>query len=210
MRHAGHPEWGYLAPAPSFIRTARVVLVATAIGIIAGAGIVLSLVPHPLTEASVSARTLGSSVEAAPERAGTSGLISSQSSRSPPPQVVAGQTVDLATNRSSEGSTRAALAVTPASAETKATDDSPAKIVAAAPAVPARSDPAPIKTMKKLNNAPHYASRGELLEPTQRGNNLRRHRDVYSETPAPGGYYRYGARWSDWSYWDGVGFYQDW
>ena len=34
MRYAGnfHPEWGYLAPAPNFIRTARVILVATAVG----------------------------------------------------------------------------------------------------------------------------------------------------------------------------------
>jgi hypothetical protein len=46
MRSAGNfsPEWGYLAPAPSFARTARVVLVATAIGATAGAGVVLSLI----------------------------------------------------------------------------------------------------------------------------------------------------------------------
>ena len=39
MRSAGNfsPEWGYLAPAPSFMRTARVVLVATAVGATAGA-----------------------------------------------------------------------------------------------------------------------------------------------------------------------------
>ena len=45
MRFAGnfHPEWGYLAPAPNFMRTARVVLVATAIGATAGAAVVLSL-----------------------------------------------------------------------------------------------------------------------------------------------------------------------
>src|SRR5262252_728364 len=46
MRSAGNfsSEWGYLAPAPSFARTARVVLVATAIGATAGAGVVLSLI----------------------------------------------------------------------------------------------------------------------------------------------------------------------
>jgi hypothetical protein len=45
MRSAGnfHPEWGYLAPAPNFMRTARVVVVATAIGATAGAAVVLSL-----------------------------------------------------------------------------------------------------------------------------------------------------------------------
>src|SRR5262249_6836065 len=49
MRSAGNfsPEWGYLAPAPSFARTARVVLVATAIGATAGAGVVLSLIDRP-------------------------------------------------------------------------------------------------------------------------------------------------------------------
>jgi len=42
MRYAGnfHQEWGYLAPAPSFIRTARVVLVAVTVGATAGAGVV--------------------------------------------------------------------------------------------------------------------------------------------------------------------------
>jgi hypothetical protein len=45
MRFAGnfHPEWGYLAPAPKFMRTARIVVVATAIGATAGAAVVLSL-----------------------------------------------------------------------------------------------------------------------------------------------------------------------
>lgn len=38
-----HPEWGTLVPAPSFMRTARIVAVATAIGATAGAGVVLSL-----------------------------------------------------------------------------------------------------------------------------------------------------------------------
>src|SRR5580658_8431391 len=45
MRFAGnfHPEWGYLASAPNFMRTARIVVVATAIGATAGAAVVLSL-----------------------------------------------------------------------------------------------------------------------------------------------------------------------
>jgi type IV secretory pathway VirB10-like protein len=49
MRSAGnfHPEWGYLAPAPSFMRSVRTALVATAIGAIAGAVVVVSLVDHP-------------------------------------------------------------------------------------------------------------------------------------------------------------------
>jgi hypothetical protein len=49
MRSAGnfHPEWGYLAPAPSFLRTARIALVATAIGATAGVVVVVSLVERP-------------------------------------------------------------------------------------------------------------------------------------------------------------------
>ena len=46
MRLAGNsqPEWGYMVPAPSFARTARIVVVAIAIGATAGAAVVLSLV----------------------------------------------------------------------------------------------------------------------------------------------------------------------
>ncbi len=57
MRSAGNfsSEWGYLAPAPSFVRTARIVVVATAIGATAGAGVVFSLIEHPAPEVSTSA-----------------------------------------------------------------------------------------------------------------------------------------------------------
>ena len=69
MRSAGNfsPEWGYLAPAPSFARTARVVLVATAIGATAGAGVVLSLLERPSEpeKVPVAARAIVTSVRAA-------------------------------------------------------------------------------------------------------------------------------------------------
>jgi hypothetical protein len=70
MRSAGNfsPEWGYLAPAPSFLRTARVVLVATAVGATAGAAVVLSLVDRPAAEANktpIAARAIVTSVHAA-------------------------------------------------------------------------------------------------------------------------------------------------
>lgn len=67
MRYAGnfHPEWGYLSPAPSFVRTARVVLVAAAIGATTGAGVVFSLVGRADTETSVAARTLARPAETA-------------------------------------------------------------------------------------------------------------------------------------------------
>lgn len=70
MRSAGNfsPEWGYLAPAPSFMRTARMVVVATAIGATAGAAVVLTLIERPATEpspAAVAARAIVTSVQAA-------------------------------------------------------------------------------------------------------------------------------------------------
>jgi hypothetical protein len=45
MRSTGnlHPEWGYLAPAPSFMRTLRLVLVAATVGATGGAAAMLSL-----------------------------------------------------------------------------------------------------------------------------------------------------------------------
>ncbi len=61
-----NPEWGYLAPAPSFMRTARVALVAGAIGATAGAGVVFSLIDRPAAqETSVADRTLAERSEPA-------------------------------------------------------------------------------------------------------------------------------------------------
>lgn len=70
MRSAGnfHPEWGYLAPTPSFMRTARMALVATAIGATAGAGVVVSLVERPAADAadtSIAAHALVTNVPVA-------------------------------------------------------------------------------------------------------------------------------------------------
>jgi hypothetical protein len=80
MRSAGNfrPELGYLAPVPSFARTVRIVLVATAIGATAGAGVVLSLVdrsPQP-ERTSVAARAIvtGLHEAAAPAASRTSAV----------------------------------------------------------------------------------------------------------------------------------------
>lgn len=86
MRSAGNfsSEWGYLAPAPSFARTARIVLVATAIGATAGAGVVLTLVdrsPQP-ERTSVAARAI---VTSAP---GAAAPVASQMSAPPIPPAV--------------------------------------------------------------------------------------------------------------------------
>lgn len=63
MRSAGNfnPEWGYLAPAPSFMRSVRIAAVAAAVGASAGAAVVFSLLDRPAAVESVAARTLAQS-----------------------------------------------------------------------------------------------------------------------------------------------------
>jgi hypothetical protein len=60
MRHTGNfnLEWGYLAPAPSFLRSVRLVVVAATIAATASAAVVLALVRQPAAETSIAARTL--------------------------------------------------------------------------------------------------------------------------------------------------------
>ena len=67
MRHAGNfnPEWGCIAPAPNFLRVARVFVLAAAIGATASAAVVFSLMDRPAAETSVAARTLVQPVEPA-------------------------------------------------------------------------------------------------------------------------------------------------
>ncbi len=72
MRSGGghfNPEWGYLAPAPSFMRSVRLVVIATAVGATAGAGAVLSLVDRPSApgagHTAVAAHALVTAVQAA-------------------------------------------------------------------------------------------------------------------------------------------------
>jgi hypothetical protein len=107
MRSAGNfsPEWGYLAPAPNFMRTARIVVVATAIGAIAGAGVVLSLVDRPAADndqASVSAHAIVSSVETAPATAAASNATAAApvniTTAAPAPVLPASPVVSRAAN----------------------------------------------------------------------------------------------------------------
>jgi hypothetical protein len=60
-----HPEWGCLAPAPSFLRTVRTALVATAVGATASGVVVLSLVDRSASQTSVAERTLVQSISGA-------------------------------------------------------------------------------------------------------------------------------------------------
>jgi hypothetical protein len=68
MRHSRNlnPEWGYIAPAPNFLHTVRVFAIAVAIGAMASATVVFSLMDRPIVETSVAARTLVQSVDPTP------------------------------------------------------------------------------------------------------------------------------------------------
>src|SRR5580704_5840853 len=97
MRHAGNfnPEWGYIAPAPNFLRTARVFVVAAAIGATASAAVVFSLMDRPAAETSVAARTLVQPVEPAlPTR--DAPLVAQLQTQSAQPSVSQAQRADAA------------------------------------------------------------------------------------------------------------------
>jgi hypothetical protein len=61
-----NPEWGYLAPAPSFLRSVRLVVVAATIAATTSAVVAVALVRQPAAEESVAARTLVLSPDALP------------------------------------------------------------------------------------------------------------------------------------------------
>jgi hypothetical protein len=174
MHHAKNsdPEWGYLAPAPSFFRAARIVLAATAVGATAGAGVVLSLVDRSVSQTPVEARMLVRPIQAAPtpDSPPQTAQMNAQASIQNQPTRASGtnaQTVGVAVSeRSADGSAQASsiagLVRVPA-----LTDDAPAK---AAPPLAAGQPPLagmlPLqaKANKKHHVAPRYAWRGGLFE----------------------------------------------
>jgi len=140
MRFVGNfnPEWGYLAPAPSFIRTVRIAVVAAAVGATAGAAVVFSLADHPAAEQSVAARTLARPADFAPARtpsqAQAKAVAQGQSAMLPPASAVAGSPSASGSGASStiqRPASIAALAEAPA-----ATDAAPPQAVAPTPAAP--------------------------------------------------------------------------
>jgi len=198
MRRASnfHPEWGWLAPAPGFIRTARVALVATTIGATVGAGVVFSLLAYPTTESAVSARTLvapAQTISAPPGPIETGEQPILNQPQFPLPQMDAKQTADATTTRSSASATTKALEMVAVAASTV----TPAGDTLAAPSVtvvglPAR-DPTPtyMKSTKKLNTGWRNALHGELLRPQARGHHSKRSFDGNRNVESRSG-------WSDW------------
>ena len=152
-------EWGYLAPASSFMRAARAVVVATAIGASAGAAVIFSLVDQPMGEETVAARTLVHSVD--------SGLA--QVSR-PAPIANAGPAGPAASQWSASSTTQGAAitdtppAQSPAASQWSAssttqghaiTDNPPEQIRTAATVLPSAKPERKPASIKKS----HYAQR---------------------------------------------------
>ena len=79
MRQARHlhPEWGFLAPPPSFSRNLRIFVIATIVGATAGSGVILSLADRAPAQTSLVAGTLVAST-AAPVQSPSPTLLSAQ------------------------------------------------------------------------------------------------------------------------------------
>jgi hypothetical protein len=188
-----HPEWGYLAPTQSFIRTARVALVATAVGAIVGVGVGFSRISHQVTETSVAARTM--------VRPGDASLSRTQS---PLPLTSNGQPTSTPSSiESSASSPTQAPRGIEASGEAPSGTDAPVKAATVVPPTAAEApwvDVMPMK--KKVTMKPHvwrYTSRGEAYVHARYAHH--RSGSYYTSAARGGwdGYYMYGGtRYQDW------------
>jgi hypothetical protein len=214
VRGEFHPEWGYLAPGPSFVHRARVVLVATAVGATVGAGVVFSRVSHTATETSVAARTLVGPVGATSAR----GTKPAQVAQTNPPlrtekqptSELNGQGVDVATSESSASSTTRAPEGAAALAKASPVASAPPALSAAAKAHVASVTPIKKRAMTKPNVTRRYASRHESLGLVPGEYSRRRSADEYRVSGARGGYYRENRQWGGYYGDGGGGPYQDW
>jgi len=138
MRSVGHshPEWGYLAPAPGFMRTVRVVLVATAVGATAGAAVVVSLIERPAADAadsSIATHALVTSAQAATQPTTSAKSLarvkvqgSGESKLSPPAAAADGPAARADAREASTSATQAGFgSVTALSEPPQAADTAP-------------------------------------------------------------------------------------
>jgi hypothetical protein len=168
MRSSGnfHPDWGYLAPAPSFMRTARIVLVATAIGATAGAAVIISLAPHSATDAAnapIAAHALVTSVPVvaeAPVAAPPDEAVATQTPASAAPEMQAAAPPasagkpNMIASPSAQAPGNVALAGPPSATPTEAE----AQPAASPSETVAEPEPAP-KQAKKHRTAGYYPTR---------------------------------------------------
>jgi hypothetical protein len=185
MRHGRNlnPEWGYVAPASGFMRTARF-MVAAIVGATAGAVIVFSLLDRPVAEESVAARTLVGPDASWPVTADTSAAaqqptepqqqiklpaeLQNSTEQKAPPVLAAGvktrpQQSELATTLASQHPTSAAALAEAPAVEDMPSAQTPNNTVAVAPDPASTSQPqskGPRKTSRTAsrNSAPRYDS----------------------------------------------------
>jgi hypothetical protein len=200
MRHTAnfHPEWGYLAPAPRFIRKARIALVATAVGAILGVGAGFTRVGHQATEHSVAARTLVRPVEAVSAGANTPAQatqVNAPSSTEKRLPRVNNRSADGATNEPSASSTTRLPGSMAAVAEAPEAIDRPATATIVAPPratkEPVLNMPIKKKAMKKSNVTWRLALRDESVGLAS---------GEYYQRRGRGGYYgdNGGRRYQNW------------
>jgi hypothetical protein len=158
MRNAGNfnPEWGYVAPAPNFLRTARLFAVAAAIGATASAAVVFSLMDRPAAETSVAARTLVRPVEpAVPARSAP--LVAQVQTQSEPASVPQTPRADAAGAIRPQGAAVVAHAgeASPAVGESNAAPPTPRPIAAALAESPriATTEAPPARALASESNA---------------------------------------------------------
>jgi len=154
-----NPEWGYLAPKPGFIRSARMALAAGAIGTVAGMAVAVALVAHPTADVSVATRTMAQSdvldaPAASPVLAAKAELLESTAPHGTAPQISARTTVDTrdATNFATAESRSAATTQHPAGvsglAEVSAVNESAAEM----------PRPTPLSSPKKVSKLQQQAN----------------------------------------------------
>jgi hypothetical protein len=148
MRFAGnfHPEWGYLAPAPNFMRTARVVVVATAIGATAGAAVVLSLAersaPGAVADAGKTLVVVHSLVQPAEAAAPAVAPVATTT----PATVIAPIATAAPVAPAAPPKAQASVQPTPANAPVTRQPSAPPVTASAQPIAPAPSDSRAVST----------------------------------------------------------------
>jgi hypothetical protein len=126
-----NPEWGFAPPAPSVMRTARLIAFAAIIGATAGAATVFSLLDRPVAEESVAARTL---VTPDPGRPLTASASVSAQQPTEPQQVKSSAELENAAEQKARPVSAAAAAARPQPSElpTTLTRQSPTSAAALA------------------------------------------------------------------------------
>lgn len=171
-----HPEWGYLAPAPTFMRTARVAIVAAAVGATAGAGVVVPLIDRP-AEISVAARTLVRPVEAVvsiPVGPSPAPLAQASTEKEPaaPALVVAGTPAEGAVGTESSRAALAPAAIAAPVESPAASDGAAARMTAELKPAAAPEPPVDPSAARKKVKAKRSISRDFWRDDTWRGGPL--------------------------------------